>query len=382
MFGGFDVRLDGWDVDYGAEMQADFGATPEPDEALDLHVEHAADGWAPITPVAPGEPRALVFIDGVRRLEARLLVRSGEVTCYGAFGSYGVGAVIAEPGRHASFADATFGRHLIYGSGPLPESPVPLRFGGPEATGRPAATTLDYLPISTPDVEPDGPLKALQAAMRRAEAGLAGFRLPTPDSRLPNLDSRLPNGDSRLPNLDSRLPALVVCDGPLQEFATSPPDGRRPTAEGRHADVVGLIKRVFKLYLPLTHRGVLGRLATGQRTPVFRIGAADDRARYTWFLRLGAPGPAESELTGLVRLEVSAAVGVERACLLADETATRLPAFAPSRARDPRAPQNLLPIGALEQHLRHQLGDPRLIRRKIAELLNAERRTPNAERTS
>jgi hypothetical protein len=56
---------------------------------------------------------------------------------------------------------------------------------------------------------------------------------------------------------------------------------------------------------------------------------------------------------------------------LADETATRLPAFVPSRARDPRAPQNLLPIGALEQHLRHRLGDARLIRRKIAQLIAA-----------
>jgi hypothetical protein len=33
--------------------------------------------------------------------------------------------------------------------------------------------------------------------------------------------------------------------------------------------------------------------------------------------------------------------------------------------RDARAPQNLLPIGALETRLRHRLGDPLLLRRSI-----------------
>lgn len=332
MFGAFDVRLDGWDVDYGAEMQADFGAQSEADDALDLDVEHAAAGWVPLTPAATSSPRTIVFIDGVRRIEARLLVRSGDITCHGAFGSYGVGAVVAEPGCQARFAEPVVGRHLIFGSGQLPESPVHV------------ARALDYLPMTTPLAEPDGPLSALQLAMRQAEADVA----------------RTSNG-----------PWLTVCDGPLQGASPpSGPDTRRPQVEGRACRaVVGLIKRVYKLYLPLTHRGVLGRLAPGQRTPVFLLGTADTRARYSWFLRLAAPGPAESELTGLVRLEVAAATGVEQACLLADETATRLPGFAPSRARDPRAPQNLLPIGALEQHLRHQLGDPRLIRRKIGAVI-------------
>jgi uncharacterized protein len=73
-----------------------------------------------------------------------------------------------------------------------------------------------------------------------------------------------------------------------------------------------------------------------------------------------------------VRLEVSDAVGGEEARRLADATAAVLPAFAPSRSRDPRAPQNLLPIGALEAQLRRRLGDARLIRRRIASLLARE----------
>jgi uncharacterized protein len=44
-----------------------------------------------------------------------------------------------------------------------------------------------------------------------------------------------------------------------------------------------------------------------------------------------------------------------------------LPRFASSPIRDPRAPQNLVPIGALEDELRRRLGDPVLVRRAIEE---------------
>jgi hypothetical protein len=374
-FGGFTVRLDGWDVDYGAEMQADFSATPDTDAAVDVGVE-CAGAWLPIDPSSAAEPRTLAFIDGVRRLEARLVVQSGHGTCYGAFGSYGVGCVVCAPGQEAQFADAMFGRHLIYGNGQSPEWPVRV---GPE---------LEYQPLSTPDPEPDGPLEALHAAMRRAEAAI------TQSPLIPVGGLRA--GPLGVSSREVDRPPLIVCDGPLQDLgpaggidrrriAQGPPPGvneRRTSRADRRAsalrpsgperrrlpDVVGLIKRVYKLYVPDSHRPVLGRLAAGQRTPVFLIGA-DVRARYSWFIRLAAPGPAESDLSGLVRLEVSAGAGLEAARALADETATRLPAFAPSPARDPRAPQNLMPFGALEDHLRHQMGDARLIRRKIVDLI-------------
>ena len=42
-----------------------------------------------------------------------------------------------------------------------------------------------------------------------------------------------------------------------------------------------------------------------------------------------------------------------------------LPGFASSPIRDPRAPQNLYPIGALEDHLRRRMGDQEFIRRSI-----------------
>jgi hypothetical protein len=58
-------------------------------------------------------------------------------------------------------------------------------------------------------------------------------------------------------------------------------------------------------------------------------------------------------------------VGLDRALELADLSATCIPIFVAESFRDPRSPQNLLPVGALEQELRRRLGDPISIRRAI-----------------
>ena len=54
-----------------------------------------------------------------------------------------------------------------------------------------------------------------------------------------------------------------------------------------------------------------------------------------------------------------------RAVALADLTCLALPAYASQRHKDSRAPQNLVPVGALEHRLRHVLGDPRLLERHL-----------------
>jgi hypothetical protein len=46
-----------------------------------------------------------------------------------------------------------------------------------------------------------------------------------------------------------------------------------------------------------------------------------------------------------------------QAIRLADRVSASLPRFASDRHKDPRAPQNLYPIGGLERELRHRLGD-------------------------
>ena len=111
---------------------------------------------------------------------------------------------------------------------------------------------------------------------------------------------------------------FVVADGPLN----------KPLAP---LEVVGYIKSHRVTYLPPEQNVVIAELAPGQRTPLFTI-AADrpDVCRYSWY----------------VRLAMLQGVGSEPHI-------------------DPRAPQNLVPIGALERELRHRMGDPGLLYRAL-----------------
>jgi hypothetical protein len=77
-------------------------------------------------------------------------------------------------------------------------------------------------------------------------------------------------------------------------------------------------------------------------------------------------------MAGVVRLEADAAMGLDAARELANFAAGMLPRFASQPGHDARAPQNLYPVGALETHLRHRLGDPMLIRRAIETRLSEE----------
>ena len=50
---------------------------------------------------------------------------------------------------------------------------------------------------------------------------------------------------------------------------------------------------------------------------------------------------------------------------LADRSTAVLPTVASEPHLDPRAPQNLIPIAALERDLRHRLGDAGLVLRHV-----------------
>jgi hypothetical protein len=105
-------------------------------------------------------------------------------------------------------------------------------------------------------------------------------------------------------------------------------------------------------------------LRIGERTPLFLI-SNGKRDRYSWYLRIGEGRRFDHVLTGIIRLEVLAVVGFEAARHLAGMSAALLVRFASAAMRDPRAPQNLVPIGALESELRRRMGDPLVIRRAI-----------------
>jgi hypothetical protein len=321
-FGDYSVRIDPWAVDYGGETPTEF--QPDSDDAaeLDLGTERAAGDWEPIAPRPPASSPPLSFVDGVRRMEARLVVTRNGRTVHGALGAYGVGVVDCREG-HATFTEERLGRVAIFGAGEVPPRPIVL------------APSLTYAPRSVPEEDAEAPLRGLHGEMRTAEGELARAHASSADR-------------------------IVVADGPLNLGESTP---------GR---VIGFVKRLFKLYLPAEQLPVLRMLPLGARTPVFLIVSQGRFSRYSWFLRIGPRLPIESDYTGLVRMEVSQTVGRDEAIRLADLTGALLPRFVPSRSRDPRAPQNLVPIGALEQHLRRGLGDTRLIHRRLATRLARE----------
>lgn len=323
LFGDLDLRLDPWEVEYGSELP--LGSPPETsdDGDVDPAVEIAAADWRPLIPAADAAtPRRLTFVDGVRRIEARVIGRQGERLYHGAFGSFGVGSVEAGPGG-AAVTEVRVDRVLALDSGQSLPGPIAV---GP---------ALAYRVVSAADSDVNAPLARLQEEMRLAEERLAR-------------------------ELADREGALVVSDGPLTF--------EHPVRGG----ALGYIKRLFKLHLEGSLLPVLAALPAGARSPVFALRATRRFARYSWFLRLAPTRAGDSDLAGIVRLEVAESVGLEAARRLADATARALPGFAPSRGRDPRAPQNLLPIGALESHLRRRLGDPRLLRRRIADRIALE----------
>jgi len=311
------IRLDPWAAEYEGSIQIGEDAAPA---SVDVGVEQ--ERWTAIRP-APrtGTPR-LAFIDGVRRIEHRVLVGEGDRTVFGLLGSFGVGAVHVADG--ARVGHEALGRVFVTGGGLKPD---------PFVVYVPGGNPLRFEPRSEPENDPAAPLQGLQKAMRQSEAGLA----------------------ERL----SGEVDVVFLDGPLTFL----------TASG-HGRVVGFVKRQLRTYLEPGPHALLPGLEVGERTPLFLIAGKDPR--FSWYVRIARGRPIESSLTGVVRLEAPAARGRDEARALADLSARALPRFASDSARDPRAPQNLYPIGGLEARLKHRLGDSTVVRRAIEAQLHRE----------
>jgi hypothetical protein len=136
--------------------------------------------------------------------------------------------------------------------------------------------------------------------------------------------------------------------------------------------VLGYVKRLQRAYLPAAAATLLVSLAPSQRTPLFLLRDPAGRFdRYSWYVRLAPPAAIAHPLAGIVRLEISTGMGIQGAVDAADLSARVVPEFRSTPERDPRAPQNLLPIGALERALRHSLGDPQWIRRMLISYLSS-----------
>ena len=300
--------LDPWSSDFSASVQAD--ADPETTAAAEIDPTIETTIWDALPPGTP--PASAWFVDGVRRLDARLVGwRDGDIV-HGLFASFAVGAVAISDGR-ASFAHCIAERRLILTSAGT-HSEL-LRIGKAELLFQ----NLPHLGANPADL-----VLALQTAMRNAEAKLA----------------------------EACGSEVAFLDGPLA-YVTEP---RGP--------IVGVIKTIHRLYLNSYYMALVFRLGKGHRTPIFSI-REGAKNRYSWYLRIGEGRSIHHGLSGIVRLEARAAAGLDNAVTLANMSAAYLPRFASTPARDPRAPQNLTPVGALEEHLRNQMGDATLIQRAI-----------------
>jgi hypothetical protein len=255
---------------------------------------------------------AIAFVDGVRRGEASLWQQSSAGrTGRGVAGGHACGAVLADSSS-VGFGDSRVRRMVIWGSGMTGALPD-IRGGWTWAVA------------SVADAHPDAPLKELQIRMRQEEGSLA-----------------------------EELCAagyLTVVDGPLN-FVRS-----------RDLPVVGFVKTHHRALLDPEHHSQIPKLGPGQRSSLFRLG----QDRYSAYLRLAAVNVTSSPWTGIVRIEIPQSPGLAAAISTADRIAGVMPRYAGIAHRDPRAPQNLQPVGALERYLRHQLGSAALAVRAVRE---------------
>ena len=143
--------------------------------------------------------------------------------------------------------------------------------------------------------------------------------------------------------------AIMILDGPL--------------SMGRHriAGAVGYVKTHRVSYLPSHLLDVVSRLKPGERTPIFLTGTS--WSRYSWYVRLSSE--EGHPWSGVVRCEMSPEGEVSKIRHLADQLTATLPRFASESHKEPRAPQNLYPIAALERELHRRLGHTQLINREI-----------------
>lgn len=292
-----------WSPEYGTSIE---GELDESTQEIDVDIEVAAAAWVPLRPTFAGPRPRMLFIDGVRRVDARVWIDQGGRATPGLCATIGAGVVEAV-GREARLVDARIVRGVFAHGAAL--DPIVTSVG-----------TFDAHAVE--GTTPESLVIALQDRMAELEievtAGVAGAD-------------------------------LLVVDGPLRGRVHVP-------------GAVGYVKTQHTRYLPDDLDAVIGDLAVGERTPLFVIGGGG-WGRMSWYSRL--PGPRLHSRSGIVRCEVGADDDLDRVQAVADQLTAVLPQFASEAHKDARAPQNLYPIAGLERELRRRLGDAQLIERAL-----------------
>ncbi|MBL7501208.1 hypothetical protein I6A84_12350 [Frankia sp. CNm7] len=353
--------VDAWDPSYGTSVAGDDLA--DSSARVEVNIEVRAAAWGPVAvPAARSRvvtaPAAVLFVDGVRRVEARAwihdLAPDGEAATSAApaiCASYAAGVVCCcEQGAHL------LGAHVRRGLFTAATHAGDLFTGGGRYRAKPAKEG------------PDGPTLSLQQELLELEVRTATrargahelVQTVDDDDERPAGAGGLGAGADGPPWPDQRGAAgpagqagdLLVVDGPLRGRT------RLPRA-------LGFVKTHHTQFLPAAQHAVVGRLGPAQRTPVFLLNNRRDANwdRLSWYLRL--PSRPGAPWAGVARVECRADLSPDEAVALADLSQVVLPRFASQEFKDGRAPQNLYPIAGLERALRRRLGDPRLLYRSL-----------------
>lgn len=302
------VYVEDWDPAYGTPYlldETDDGAEPA-EFAEPVEPFHRAPTGTPL--------RSLAFVDGVRRGEGVLHIRARDGTfARGVAGAHASGAVVYRPDQPSVFDRLTVTRMLITGSG--------------EHVSLPPTGGCAWRATSIDSSEPDAPLTHLQGLMRAGEAQIAAEL--------------------------SADGVFTILDGPLNLVSSM------------DVEIAGFVKTHLRARLSAALHARVPDLPVAHRTPLFLVSHGRTRRCYSAYVRIAAPGPMSSPWAGIIRIELPENRGLTAAATRADEISLTLPRFAGIPHKDPRAPQNLIPIGALERRLRHLLGDRRLASRAL-----------------
>jgi hypothetical protein len=297
------VFVEAWDPEYGSPFAA--GEMTASIADVDPSVEVPAARWEPIRSEAGDGPGRLGFIDGVRRIDALVWIEDPDGALRrGLCASYAAGVVAIED--RAEIRAIQVRRRLLTPS----DGAVPLETEAgaflPEPVSGESGAQLS---------------SGLQEHLRRLEIEVA----------------------VREKGFD-----LLVVDGPL-------------SAHHERQGVVGYVKSHQVSYLEPGLERFVARLEPFERTPLFLT--TTSYRRYSSYLRLA--GERTCPFSGVVRLEISAESPLPVAQRLVSLAARTLPRYGSVPHKDPRAPSNLFPVGALERELRRRLGDPAIVHRAL-----------------
>ncbi len=333
----YNIRLEPWNISYDAPVSINPEEIPTSDK-VNTEVEFANGEWQPIrSAIAPELPNQILFIDGRLRLDAKFLGRRDDEILYGAFATIAVGAVLVDRTISRAKCVATEVRRIIALGGNLaaPVTVVPCPMSGR------GDLKYDYC-LTSSNNEPDTPSQLVQGAMLDEELRVANQI---------SLDKELIQENT-----------LIVRDGPLLYRVYQTP-----------YDTIGYVKTMGKAYLQGENAQVMRSLKVGERTPIFRISSTNG-SNLSWYLRSGSSDLnykrlGYHDLHGIIRIDLDAIVPLERAKAIADQSTYLIPHYASHPTRDPRAPQNLTPVGALEKELGRRMGNRELISRRLRSFL-------------